>query len=132
MERKTSQRLALLQAFEQAGRPLSPQEALAQATPHADGLGIATVYRNLKALADKGVLKPVHVPGESTVRYELHGKGHHHHFHCRVCHGVFEVDGCPGNMEPLVPRGFVLEEHVVVLYGLCARCKKLRAAKRGR
>ena len=74
-QRKTSQRRALLKAFEQADRPLSPQEALELATPHARGLGIATVYRNLKDLADRNVLKAVNLPGESTARYELWGKG---------------------------------------------------------
>ena len=100
------------------------------AKPHAKALGIATIYRNLKSLAAKGILKAVGLPGESTVRYELHGKAHHHHFHCRVCHQVYEVDGCPGNIEPLVPRGFVLEDHEVVLYGLCSTCKRLRPGMR--
>ena len=129
-QRKTSQRDAILKAFEQSGRPLSPQEALELATPHARGLGIATVYRNLKDLADRNVLKAVSLPGESTARYELWGKAHHHHFHCRLCHQVYEVEGCPGNIEPLVPAGFVLEDHEVVLYGLCSTCKKRRPTKR--
>jgi Fur family ferric uptake transcriptional regulator len=132
MERKTSQRSALLKAIEQAGRPLSPQEALELATPHARGLGIATVYRNLKALADKGVLTPVCLPGEATARYELRGKAHHHHFHCRLCHQVSEVEGCPGNIEPLVPNGFQLEDHEVVLYGLCAKCAKPKGHRKPR
>ena len=130
MERKTSQRAALLKAFEQSGRPLSPQEALELARPNAAGLGIATVYRNLKSLAARGVLKTVPLPGESTARYELCGKAHHHHFHCRLCHQVYEVEGCPGNIKPLVPRGFLLEDHEVVLYGLCAECRTLRPARK--
>lgn len=124
MQRKTSQRSGIVKAIEQAGRPLAPQEVLDRAKPFALGLGIATVYRNLKALAENGVLKAVRLPGQTIVRYELCGKGHHHHFHCRRCHQVFEVDGCPGNIEPLVPEGFVLEDHHVVLYGLCALCRK--------
>ena len=130
MPRRTSQRSALRKALEQAGRPLSPQEALELARPHAVGLGIATVYRNLKALAAEGTLQPVSLPGESTARYELRGKAHHHHFHCRLCRKVYEVKGCPGNIKPLVPRGFLLEDHEVVLYGLCSSCKGPRAAKR--
>ena len=126
MERRTSQRAALLKAIEQAGRPLAPQEALELARPGARGLGIATVYRNLKSLAARGVLKAVSLPGESTARYEVCGKAHHHHFHCRLCHQVYEVNGCPGNITPLVPRGFLMEDHEVVLYGLCADCKDRR------
>jgi Fur family ferric uptake transcriptional regulator len=128
--RKTSQRAALLAAFEQASRPLAPQEALGMASRHARGLGIATVYRYLKSMAERGELKVVSLPGESTARYEMCGKAHHHHFHCRRCHQVFEVEGCPGNIERLVPRGFELEDHEVVLYGLCAACRKTRRAKR--
>ncbi len=129
MKRDTSQRRALLKAFQQAGRPLTPGKALELAMPHARGLGIATVYRNLKALAAEGVLKPVGLPGEATCRYELCGKAHHHHFHCRRCHQVYDVNGCPGNIVPLVPKGFVLEDHEVVLYGLCSACKKPRRRK---
>jgi len=127
--RNTLQRRALLQAFEKAARPLSPQQALELAAPFAAGLGIATVYRNLKAMAAGGVLKVVSLPGESTARYELCGKAHHHHFHCRRCHHVYEVEGCPGNIEPLAPKGFLLEDHEVVLYGLCASCRT-RGSKR--
>ena len=127
--RNTSQRRALLKAFEKAARPLSPQQALELAAPHADGLGIATVYRNLKAMAAGGVLKAVSLPGESTARYELCGKAHHHHFHCRRCHHVYEVEGCPGNIEPLAPKGFLLEDHEVVLYGLCAACQPKRSKR---
>lgn len=130
MERKTSQRSALLKAFELADRPLSPTEVLGLATAGAKGLGIATVYRNLKALADKGILKSVSLPGESTARYELNGKEHHHHFHCRLCHQVYEVEGCPGNITPLVPKGFLLEDHEVVLYGLCSACRRSRPKRR--
>jgi Fur family transcriptional regulator, ferric uptake regulator len=132
VKRKTSQRAALLKAFESAGRPLTPQEALQLAAGHVRGLGIATVYRNLKAMAGNGVLKAVSLPGELTARYELCGKAHHHHFHCRKCHQVFEVDGCPGNIEPLVPKGFFLEDHEVVLYGLCSSCNKRQGRAAGR
>ena len=44
------------------------------------------------------------------------------HFECRKCARVFEVHGCPGNLKPLVPDGFTLEDHEVILYGLCAEC----------
>ena len=125
MERRTSQRSALLKAFQQAGRPLSPQEALELARPHAAGLGIATVYRALKSLVEEGQIEPVRLPGQPP-RYEPAGKHHHHHFRCRSCNQVFEIPGCPGNLEPLVPKGFVMEGHEVVLYGRCKRCRRGR------
>ncbi|RPI59440.1 MAG: transcriptional repressor [Planctomycetaceae bacterium] len=124
MERRTQQRSAIVKAFEHAGRPLSPQEALELARPGATRLGIATVYRTLKTLTNNGTLKAVNLPGEATARYELCGKAHHHHFHCRTCRQVYAVEGCPGNIESFVPKGYLLENHEIVLYGLCSSCRK--------
>lgn len=121
MQRETRQRRAIRQIFEESGHPLSPRELLEAAREHVAGLGIATVYRNLKSLQDEGWIVPVDLPGEPS-RYEVAGKGHHHHFHCRNCDRVFEVEGCPGNLRNVTPDGFQLERHEFVLYGLCEAC----------
>lgn len=120
MERDTRQRRAIRQVFEKSGRPLSPQEVLAGAHRHAPTLGVATVYRNLKALVDEGWLVAVKVPGEPS-RYEPSGKRHHHHFRCRRCDRLFELEGCrrPASR---APKGFVVESHELLLYGRCASC----------
>jgi Fur family ferric uptake transcriptional regulator len=121
MERDTQQRRAIRQAFREAGRPLSPQEVLEVAGPQSPGLGVATVYRTVKGLVEQGWLATVALPGEPP-RYEVAGKEHHHHFHCRGCGRVFELEGCPGELARMTPAGFVLENHEVVLYGRCAGC----------
>ncbi|MEX0886815.1 MAG: transcriptional repressor [Phycisphaeraceae bacterium] len=120
-ERQTQQRQAIRKAVERADRPLSPQEILAAAEPAAPGLGMATVYRAVKTGVAEGWLAAVEMPGAGT-RYEPAGKHHHHHFACRECGGVFEVDGCPGGIQPLTPTGFKLEDHELLLYGLCRNC----------
>jgi len=121
MQRETRQRRAIRRTLEESGNPLSPRELLDSARHEVEGLGIATVYRNLKALQDEGWIVPVELPGEPP-RYEVAGKEHHHHFHCRRCDRVFEVDGCPGNLRSVTPDGFQLESHEFVLYGLCEEC----------
>lgn len=121
MERRTHQRDAIREAVERADRPLSPQEILDAAGESAPGLGLATVYRTVKAGVEQGWLQPVDLPGGPT-RYEPGGKRHHHHFECRQCHRVYDVDGCPGNLTKLLPSGFTLEAHDVTLYGLCEGC----------
>lgn len=121
MIRNTKQRDAIRGVFEQIERPLNPQEVLDEATSSCDGIGIATVYRNIKAMLEDGTLKPVEIPG-SQLHYELSGKKHHHHFHCRECNKVYEVDGCVGNFQSIKPKGFQLEDHEVILYGLCEEC----------
>ena len=122
MQRQTRQRDAIRGALAAAARPLAPQELLRAARQALPSLGIATVYRNVKALLAEGTVHMVELPG-APARYELAGKRHHHHFHCRTCDGVFEVDACPAGIGRLLPRGFSLERHEIILYGLCAGCR---------
>jgi Fur family ferric uptake transcriptional regulator len=121
MERNTRQRSAIRDAIAQAERPLLPQEVLAAAQAHAPGLGIATVYRNLKALVEGGELTAVNLPGENP-RFELAGHRHHHHFQCSGCKRVFDVHACPGDLSRLAPQGFTVEAHDLTLYGRCKDC----------
>ena len=119
--RKTRQRAAIRHVFERENRPLSPEETLERAERVIPGLGIATVYRAIKQFVQEGWLIPVQLPGEPA-RYEVAGKHHHHHFVCRECNSVFEIDGCPGNLNRFAPPGFVLEDHHLILYGRCGDC----------
>jgi len=121
MERQTTQRSAICEAFAAAARPLGTGEVLDAAQIEVPSLGIATVYRHIKALIEEGWLQTVDLPGEPA-RYELADIGHHHHFHCRRCGRVFDIDGCPGKLQAMLPKGFELEDHEIVLYGRCAQC----------
>lgn len=122
MERTTRQRLAIRRALERLARPLSPQELLDEARQEVPAIGLATVYRAVRALVADGVVLAVELPGEPA-RYELAGSAHHHHFRCRSCDRVFEVAGCPPGLAALVPAGFELERHELVLYGRCGECR---------
>ena len=122
MERTTRQRLAIRRALERLARPLSPQELHDEARREVAGIGLATVYRTVRALVDEGVAVAVELPGEPP-RYELAGATHHHHFRCRACDRVFEVPGCPKGIASLVPAGFELDGHELTLYGRCDRCR---------
>lgn len=119
--RNTKQRRAIRDVFLEAKRPLSPEEVCTMAQEKVEGLGIATVYRTIRTLLDEAWLAPVDLPGEAS-RYEVSGKEHHHHFHCRACGKVFEVFGCLGGYTNLAPEGFQLDSHEVILYGKCRDC----------
>lgn len=119
--RRTPQRAAIRRAFERAGRPLRPQECHRIARVDVPDLGIATVYRNIRELVGIGWLRVVELPGSSD-RYETAAKRHHHHFHCRRCDGVFEVESCPGGFAALAPHGYRVEDHDLILYGVCRAC----------
>jgi Fur family ferric uptake transcriptional regulator len=121
VQRNTQQRAAIRDAFERADRPLSPLEALEVAQQNVPSIGIATIYRNVKALVEEKWLAEVLLPGAPS-RYEVAGKHHHHHFRCRVCDRVYDVDACPPDLRALTPRGFRLEGHDITLFGRCSSC----------
>ncbi|WP_427307105.1 Fur family transcriptional regulator [Cupriavidus sp. H39] len=131
MERMTRQRGAVIDALREAGRPLSPAEILAAAQRQVPSLGLATVYRNLRALLDDAQVHAVELPGQAD-RYELAEESgavtHRHYFQCLTCDRVFPLDGCPGHLEEITPPGFVVEHHELTLLGRCPDC----AAKPGK
>ncbi len=124
MRRNTSQRMAIEKVFREHDRPLGVDEVLDYGQKLVDSLNKATVYRNLKMLTDEGWLTRLSHPLLGTL-YERAGKGHHHHFHCRKCNRAFELPGCALNEDKAAPKGFVIEDHEIYLFGVCPSCAKV-------
>ena len=120
--RKTRQLLAIQDVVSRTDRPISIDEILRAAKKREPRLGVATVYRAIKTMLQEGRLVSIVLPGESP-RFELAGKGHHHHFQCTACGRVFETKACLGSLGRLVPRSFQLTGHELILYGRCAACR---------
>jgi Fur family ferric uptake transcriptional regulator len=120
-KRNTSQRRAIRAVFEGTDRPLSTEEVLEVAQSHKPGLGIATVYRTLKLLIEEGWLKTVVLPGMPP-RYERAGKVPHHHFYCRSCGRAYEIPCSETMLDSIVPPGFSVTGHDLVIYGSCSSC----------
>jgi Fur family ferric uptake transcriptional regulator len=138
-ERQTRQRDALLQALQGSARALTPAELCALAQQQVATLNLSTVYRQLNALQELGVVTRVDLPGQSA-RYEaacahhhdVHGDhDHHHHFHCTQCDRVFPIHACPGTMDELAPPGFRVQRHDLTLHGLCADCGQAQVRSTG-
>ncbi len=121
MVRTTQQRTSIYNALVNSGRPLSVNEVFELAKNNVAGLGIATVYRNLKALQEEGRVIQVDLPGQAP-RWEIAPESHHHHFLCNTCDSLFEIQGCPEGMAELLPKGYTLEEHDILLRGQCGVC----------
>jgi Fur family ferric uptake transcriptional regulator len=125
-QRNTRQREVVFQVFRSAGRPLTVNEIHELAVAQHDRIGVATVYRTVKLLAEAGQITEVHLPNEQ-LRYELadaHGH-HHHHCACQQCGKVFCLDLCPVGLpdDTVLPDGFLVQGHAVTLYGICADCR---------
>jgi Fur family ferric uptake transcriptional regulator len=119
--RLTEQRLALVRALASLARPASHGELAEYLASAGHG---TTIYRNLLALADAGVLVRTQL-GDGVWRYEMpkaspSGHGAHPHF---VCVGCGDVSCLPESSVAI--RGAVVanEIHEVQLRGRCAQCR---------
>ena len=123
-KRNTKQFQAIQSVFENAGRPLSIEEVELESLKILDSIGQRTIYRIVRRMQEEDEIVTVKVPGRAD-RYELSSRAakHHHHFHCNECDKYFDIDGCPGGLDKLVPKGFVLTNHELVLSGICKSCK---------
>lgn len=122
-QRRTRQRDLIVEIVRDAQGPLTVPEILARAQESLPNLGVATVYRTVKLLHEAGDVQTVILPTGET-RYEPVGRGHHHHFHCRVCDEVFDLEDCPVVFpkDQEVARGFRVESHELTFYGTCPSC----------
>jgi len=85
----------------------------------------ATVYRNLRWLADRGDARQVALPGDEE-RYDRL-TSQHYHFQCRRCGTLFDVEmDYLQHIDAQVEQqsGFKVDEHEVVFRGVCPHCDR--------
>ncbi len=78
-----------------------------------------TVYRNLEALEESGLLTR-EIDGNNII-YLVNGH-HKHHLTCTKCHTSVEID-CPFDKQEKV-NGFEITNHYLNLEGVCSKCQK--------
>ncbi|HLM69180.1 MAG TPA: transcriptional repressor [Longimicrobium sp.] len=122
-ERNTRQRETIAGVIQDAAGPLTVQEIFERAQERVPGLGVATVYRTVKLLSDAREIQAVILPSGET-RYESARLGHHHHFHCRICGTVYDMETCLVRVPESrsVEQGFLIESHELTCYGVCPNC----------
>ena len=87
-------------------------------------LGIATVYRNLKKLAELGIIKKIEGLEESE--HFDHNTHTHYHFLCTKCNRVFDIDAdiAPDVLDKVEKQtGFEVSHYDIVMQGICKDCK---------
>jgi Fur family transcriptional regulator, stress-responsive regulator len=122
--RATAQRRAIYSVFADAAAAdaatahLSAEEVFEQARLQLPELSRATVYNALGELAEAGLLGLVE--GAGPRRFDANVIPHHH-FRCRGCHELRDVE-LDSVEVTLREQGFRVQSSHVLLEGLCPRC----------
>src|SRR5919204_4791144 len=91
--RITAARRLVLETLAREPHDATAQEIHARLRAAGNPVGLATVYRTLTLLQERGAVDTLsHRPGESC--YRICAPGHHHHLVCSRCHRVEELTEC--------------------------------------
>jgi Fur family ferric uptake transcriptional regulator len=123
--RVTRPRLEVLDELARERDDVTAQTLWRRLRERDSSTGLATVYRTLALLSEKGVVDALSHHG-TEVCYRLCGDGHHHHLTCSSCHRVVEVEQCgiESWLEDVSRRhGFVPTDHRLEITGLCRDCR---------
>ncbi|MEX5305240.1 transcriptional repressor [Kocuria sp. CPCC 205258] len=127
VSRTTRQRSALAELLERTPEFRSAQQLHAMLGEQGESVSLATVYRNLSALAEAGEVDALAAPGGETRYRRCRRTEHHHHLVCRRCGRTVEV------AETAVERwatqtarrhGFTDVSHAIELHGTCETCRQ--------
>jgi len=121
--------LLLLEQLKLADRELSGQDlhALLRQSPQA--MGLATVYRHLRQLQQRGLIRCRHLPSGEALFAPV--ERDEHHLTCVDCGTTLVLEHCPMHNVQLhgdQADGFQLLFHTLEFFGLCRNCHERQSA----
>ena len=126
-KRITRTREAVLSVLESAKYPLSSTEVYARLKKQKVAIDPVTIYRNLDALKDLGLVTRLKLHQEEQFRYEMkEGREHHHHIRCKSCGRVVDLLLCPlKKLTAMIERKtrFVVGDHSLEFSGWGPKCQ---------
>jgi Fur family ferric uptake transcriptional regulator len=125
----TLPRLKILEVFHNGKqRHMTAEDVFRVLLEERSDIGLATVYRVLMQFEQAGLLTRSNFESGKAV-YELNEGQHHDHLVCTACGKVEEFyDPEIERRQSAVAaaRNWILQDHAMSLYGLCASCAKGR------
>ena len=125
--KRTTQRELILEVFVRTEEHVSSERLYDLVRASDSSVGHTTVYRTLKLLTECGLAREVRF-GDGRTHYE-HNYKHEHHDHiiCTQCGQIIEffspeIEAMQD--EVAASYGFLVTQHSLRLFGLCADCQK--------
>lgn len=122
--RPTRQRKALGAVLAGTSEFRSAQELHQLLAAAGESIGLATVYRNLQAMAAEGDIDVLRLDDGEALYRACRSEAHHHHLVCRECGRTVEVEGPAGfetwSDKVSADHGFREVTHTLEVFGLCS------------
>jgi Fur family ferric uptake transcriptional regulator len=119
----------LLEQLKLADRELSGQDLHALLRQSSQAMGLATVYRHLRQLQQRGLIRCRHLPSGEALFAPV--ERDEHHLTCVDCGTTLVLEHCPMHNVQLhgdQAEGFQLLFHTLEFFGLCRSCQNRQNA----
>ena len=119
----------LLEQLKLADRELSGQDLHALLRQGPQPMGLATVYRHLRQLQQRGLIRCRHLPSGEALFAPV--ERDEHHLTCVDCGTTLLLEHCPMHNVELHGEqadGFQLLFHTLEFFGLCSACQQRQSA----
>jgi len=118
----TPQRLIILKYLGENYTHPTTEKIYSDLKSNNPSLSKTTVYNSLEILEKHGIIQSLTISG-SELRYDFN-HGMHHHFLCKNCGKIVDIDiECP-NIERMSSYGHQVEEIHGYIKGICRNCLK--------
>ena len=121
----TDRQQLLLEKLKQAERELSGQDLHDLLRQGPQPMGLATVYRHLRQLQQRGLIRCRHLPSGEALFAPV--ERDEHHLTCVYCGATLVLEHCPMHNVELhgdQAEGFQLLFHTLEFFGLCSHCQQ--------
>lgn len=120
----TSQRLEIMNYLDTHKTHPTADEIFSALKKMNPSLSRTTVYNSLEVLKKQGIIQTLTITG-SQYRYDFE-TNMHHHFLCRQCKKIIDIDiECP-NIDKVIQGGHKVEEVHGYFKGICRDCRSSR------
>ncbi len=121
----TPQRILILEVIKEKGHA-TIEHIYNEVKKQYPSISIATVYKNIHNLYEKGVLREIN-PQKDKAFYEI-TVFNHSHFICTSCHNIYDIEPCENS---LIQQCFKnvpgkISELELNVYGICDNCKSTK------
>lgn len=121
----TTQRAAVYNYLSGVEHHPTAEDVFLAVKPKLPRISLATVYKNLEALVNCGLVSKL-AYGNASARYDIR-TDHHYHTRCLDCGKIWDLDAVEGSelLSHIKPQaGFKVKDYRLELLGQCRECRR--------